>query len=1690
MVGWTMSNPSGKNNSLFKQNGDSKHTGSYGIQFSSYTDNGVNTQYLISPELNAPNGGKVTFYYKNSKSGYAEVFKVGYSTTDNAVSSFTWGDEMSKSDAAWEQYEGSFPAGTKYVAVYYYSNYQYYLYVDDFCFTAAASGPALEVADGSTPLSSGYKYNFGLTTAGTTKEFKLSNPGTESITLNIEATNGFGVSPSNVTIAAKGETTLTVTMADATASCAVTITPTAGGVDAFTVNVSGVILDEAKMYEDFSGNALPEDWTTASIGGNAGSWNFASGYARYTSTSYESYLNNYKSALVSPENMTFSSNEEVIFKVKKDKAYNTYASYLLVQYWDGDSWEDTEEGAFDDAALPSDFQWESVTIPSSGTRIRFVACGVSIDDIYGGELPKVAKMVVTQPTSLDFGLFDKDATPAPTKTFTIANTGKATLNGINVTSGNAAFTITDAPTSLAAGASQTVTITMATGTTGALSSLITVSATDMQDVKFTVSGVVMPAGVEVIDFNDNKLPSGWGNDASNKWSFSDGKAYCTSAAELTTPQLLFEEGDFFIIKATSYDDYDNNYIEITGSSDGTTWSLFDTKKFISRSQIPYGSYANLVVTGIPTTCKYLNFKGYYVRIDEIAGLKLSNDAPVLGYYTDSECTAAATATVTKNFDFVTEAPAAQVYYIKNDGTGTMSISLGDVPTGFTAALGKASLTAGEKTTLTINMPAETKGYHNGNIVVTAKNSSDESIGTFTVKATGVVIEEGKLNVNFKNAVDQRPTGWTGWTVTPGDNGYIYSGTSVSNLLTTTLTAAAGGEKLVIAASGDKSSYSYPAELKVYTKTGDADWSDAIDLTSNLLSTSTWYTLAINVPEGDNLIKFEGKNVYIQRIYGLTAVAVPFMETTAANIAFGMQTAESAEQTFTISNTGEAPLTGLSVTLDKTGDDAEYEIRMTDSEDAAFSSTTLAAGATITVHVKQLFDLEKLGSKSDVLRIAATGQTPVVINLTGATRNPAILYVDFDDPNAFPEGWQAGTNWSVYTYGADRYAYQSSSKISSASALVTTPLTMEEGKTLSFKVSKNGSGYGYETSLKVRYSQNGGATWSEYVSYPKEGDIDSGWKTIEIDDLPTGDLIVEFFGNNIKLDMIQGLKTATAPALALTEGGAAVVNGSTKAFENLKAAGVATYTLKNIGNDAMVSTVSITGGATAVISGEGEGVTLAKVNDSETYNKVTLAAGKSATITLTVPFAAPYDDMSGAMTITTEGWVGDFAVNYNATLVDPTDFVEDFTTGKPTGWYSDGWTYSTYYGNAYSYNGVNKPMITEKIEATSTKNVLSFDAKVYYGDDDQTLNVYTSTDRKNWSAVQAFTVTSTVQTFSLDALADGEYYVKFEAANVAIDNVKGVKRILPVPTHDLYVTATNFPATTTKGNNATISATVTNLRADNETGVYAKLFINGAETQTADAQDIALNGTKTFSFTYVIPENKTAQIKVYFSGGTEAFATAENDMKVNYTFDEEVDPSTITAGTFDVTLNRSFVAGWNTICLPFAVTDIEGVFGDGVKIYGFDSKNGDNLRFTSVDETEAGTPYLIKMPAAKSDAIVMNNANISATTAGSVEKSSITLYGSYAPMAEGSLDGYYGVNSENKIAPANGSTTMKGFRAYFSGSVAGARISIFDETTGITTVYGADKLFGNDNRIYNLKGQHVENAKKGIYIVNGKKVVIK
>lgn len=112
--------------------GAAARTGDYGFRFSSFNEQGQEAQYLISPELTATKGAVLTFYYKASSSNGTEPFKVGYSTTTSDVSAFTWSSQFTTSSTSWSQLpEYSCPADTKYIAIYYYGNWQYRLYIDD-----------------------------------------------------------------------------------------------------------------------------------------------------------------------------------------------------------------------------------------------------------------------------------------------------------------------------------------------------------------------------------------------------------------------------------------------------------------------------------------------------------------------------------------------------------------------------------------------------------------------------------------------------------------------------------------------------------------------------------------------------------------------------------------------------------------------------------------------------------------------------------------------------------------------------------------------------------------------------------------------------------------------------------------------------------------------------------------------------------------------------------------------------------------------------------------------------------------------------------------------------------------------------------------------------------------------------------------------------------------------------------------------------------------------------------------------------------------------------------------------------------------------------------------------------------------------------------------------------------------------
>ncbi|MDR0506219.1 MAG: choice-of-anchor J domain-containing protein [Dysgonamonadaceae bacterium] len=110
------------------------HSGNQSWRFSSFNKQNSlgQNQYLISPPLAASAAPKVLSFFYNTLTYPLELFSVGYSTTNNDPYSFIWTDSIDYAVTyGWMEYSRTFPANTKYLAIYYRSLYKFYVYIDD-----------------------------------------------------------------------------------------------------------------------------------------------------------------------------------------------------------------------------------------------------------------------------------------------------------------------------------------------------------------------------------------------------------------------------------------------------------------------------------------------------------------------------------------------------------------------------------------------------------------------------------------------------------------------------------------------------------------------------------------------------------------------------------------------------------------------------------------------------------------------------------------------------------------------------------------------------------------------------------------------------------------------------------------------------------------------------------------------------------------------------------------------------------------------------------------------------------------------------------------------------------------------------------------------------------------------------------------------------------------------------------------------------------------------------------------------------------------------------------------------------------------------------------------------------------------------------------------------------------------------
>lgn len=243
--------------------------------------------------------------------------------------------------------------------------------------------------------------------------------------------------------------------------------------------------------------------------------------------------------------------------------------------------------------------------------------------------------------------------------------------------------------------------------------------------------------------------------------------------------------------------------------------------------------------------------------------------------------------------------------------------------------------------------------------------------------------------------------------------------------------------------------------------------------------------------------------------------------------------------------------------------------------------------------------------------------------------------------------------------------------------------------------------------------------------------------------------------------------------------------------------------------------------------------------------------------------------------------------------------------------------------------------------------------------------------------------------------------------------------------------------------------------------------------------------------------------------TNIIVTVEVPKAKNYTLDETKKDNVIeTYENANVTLQRTLSKDyWNTFCVPFAL-DAEQVtqyFGEGTQLRTYEGNYNNNIvYFATVDNIEAGKPYIMK----PGNAVVKNPTfeGVSMVATGLDENgnpqavgatSTVQMKGIYnhVTLVQDKTNIYIGAGNKFYYPADAEACQMNGLRAYFivpeGTDIKKLRANLDGATTSLGEIFDTEE---SNTPVYNLQGQCVGNSlstlKSGIYVQNGKKVVVK
>lgn len=268
----------------------------------------------------------------------------------------------------------------------------------------------------------------------------------------------------------------------------------------------------------------------------------------------------------------------------------------------------------------------------------------------------------------------------------------------------------------------------------------------------------------------------------------------------------------------------------------------------------------------------------------------------------------------------------------------------------------------------------------------------------------------------------------------------------------------------------------------------------------------------------------------------------------------------------------------------------------------------------------------------------------------------------------------------------------------------------------------------------------------------------------------------------------------------------------------------------------------------------------------------------------------------------------------------------------------------------------------------------------------------------------------------------------------------------------------------------------------------------------------LTGLNEYEFTEIIPDTKPFTIScngICYIKKIEIFINPVPSLEISDTdFEADAKIKEYDQTAVHFKLKRSFVADdtWYTICLPFNVAQkqlVEVFGGEKVELRTFDHMKGMVMYFKSVENLEAGVPYLIK-PNKNLDNLLFENVKIDMAAHPDLQVGADGYFmkGTYqATVLNPDGTNLFLGDNNTFFRPSENDHRMKGTRVYFIiPRKAVDQVLSYDTETIVDGIVDVEvNSQSNSQKVYNINGVYVgdnlQNLTPGVYIVSGKKVVV-